>query len=104
MKPSDTDRVHLGELYNHAELYGFIDLRRRPLEAGGIYLRQKVHWISLCSHWCCAVLCLVTQLCPALCDLMDCSLLGCSVHGDSPGKNTELVAIPSSRGSSQPRD
>ena len=51
-----------------------------------------------------AVLCLVTQLCPALCDLMDCSLLGFSVHGDSPGKNTELVAIPSSRESSQPRD
>jgi len=27
-----------------------------------------------------------------------------SVHGDSPGKNTAMVAMPSSRGSSQPRD
>ena len=26
-------------------------------------------------------------LCPALCDPMDCSLPGSSVHGDSPGKN-----------------
>ena len=34
------------------------------------------------------VLCLVTQLCPTLCNTMDCSLLGSSVHGDSPGKNT----------------
>ena len=28
------------------------------------------------------------QSCPALCDPMDCSLPGSSVHGDSPGKNT----------------
>ena len=33
------------------------------------------------------VLCLVTQLCPTLCDPVDCSLPGFSVHGDSPGKN-----------------
>ena len=35
----------------------------------------------------CSVSCLVTQLCPILCDPMDCSPLGSSVHGDSPGKN-----------------
>ena len=34
------------------------------------------------------VLCLVTLLCPALCDPMDCSLPGSSVYGDSSGKNT----------------
>ena len=37
---------------------------------------------------CCAVLCLVTQLCPNRFDPMDWSLLGSSIHGDSPGKNT----------------
>ena len=31
---------------------------------------------------------LVAQLYPALCDSMDCSLPGSSIHGDSPGKNT----------------
>ena len=36
----------------------------------------------------CAVLRLVGQSCPTLCDPMDCSLLGSSVHGDSPRKNT----------------
>ena len=35
---------------------------------------------------------------------MDSSLLGSSVHRDSPGKNNEWVAIPSSRGLSQPKD
>ena len=34
------------------------------------------------------MLCLVTQLCLTLCDPMDCSLPGFSVHGESPGKNT----------------
>ena len=38
----------------------------------------------------CAVLCLVTQLCLTLCNPIDCSLPGSSVHGDSPGKNTEV--------------
>ena len=36
----------------------------------------------------CAVLCLVAQSCPTLCDPMNYSLPGCSVYGDSPGKNT----------------
>ena len=31
------------------------------------------------------------QLCPALYDLMDCSLPGSSVHGDSPGKRIFLT-------------
>ena len=30
----------------------------------------------------------VTQSCPVLCNSVDCSPLGFSVHGDSPGKNT----------------
>ena len=36
----------------------------------------------------CAMLCLVAQLCPTLCNPMDCSTPGSSVHADSPGKNT----------------
>ena len=37
---------------------------------------------------CCAVQSLVTQSCSTLCDAMDYSPLGSSIHGDSPGKNT----------------
>ena len=36
----------------------------------------------------CCVLCLVTQSCPTLCDPVDSSPPGSSVHGVSPGKNT----------------
>ena len=39
----------------------------------------------------CAKLCLVTQSCPTLCDPMDCSPSGSSVHGDFPGKNTGVA-------------
>ena len=38
----------------------------------------------------CAVLCLVAQSCPILCNPIDCSLPGPSVHGDSPGQNTGI--------------
>ena len=38
--------------------------------------------------WVSPVLCLVAQSCTTLCDPMDCSWPGSSVHGDSPGKNT----------------
>ena len=34
--------------------------------------------------------CLVTQSCPTLCDPMDCSPPGYSLHGDSPDKNTAV--------------
>jgi len=46
----------------------------------------------------------VTQSCPTLCDPMDCSPPGSLVHGIFQAWILEWVAIPFSRGSSQPRD
>ena len=46
----------------------------------------------------------VTQLCPTLCDPMDCSLPGFSVHGIFQARLLEWVAISFSRRSSWPRD
>ena len=45
----------------------------------------------------------VTQSCLTLCDPMDCSLLGSSVHGILQARMLEWVAMPFSRESSQPR-
>ena len=36
--------------------------------------------VSLVNIYCCCC-CLITKLCPTLCNLMDCSLPGSSVHG-----------------------
>ena len=47
---------------------------------------------------------LVTQSCQTLCDPMDCSLPGSPVHWILLARILELVAIPSSRRSSQLRD
>ena len=46
----------------------------------------------------------VTQLCPTLCDPMDCSPPGSSVHGIFQARVLEWVTISFSRGSSHPRD
>ena len=48
--------------------------------------------------------CLVAKSCPTLCDPMDCSPLGSSVHGISQASILEWVAISFSRRSSPPRD
>ena len=44
------------------------------------------------------------QSCPTLCDPMDHSQPGSSVHGIFQGRILEWVAMPSSKRSSQPRD
>ena len=46
----------------------------------------------------------VTQLCPTLCDPMDCSLPGSFVQGIFQARVLDRVAISFSSGSSQPRD
>ena len=46
----------------------------------------------------------VTQSCLTLCDPVDCSPPGSSVHEILQVRILEWVAMPSSRGSSQPRD
>ena len=59
----------------------------------------------LCVCVCvCVCVCKVTQSCPTLCNPMDCSPPGPSVHGISQTRILEWVAISFARVSSQPRD
>ena len=46
----------------------------------------------------------VTQLCPTLCELVDCSPRGSSAHGILQARILEWVAIPFFQESFQPRD
>ena len=48
--------------------------------------------------------CLVAKSCPTLCDPMDCSPPGLSVHGIFQARILGWVVFSFSRGSSQPRD
>ena len=47
---------------------------------------------------------IVYLLSPVLCDLVDLSLQGSSVHGIFQARILEWAAMPTSRGSYQPRD
>ena len=57
----------------------------RPETGKGNVLRHE--WFSLFLGYEVSE-CALAQLCPTLCNPMDCSLPGSSVHRDSPGKNT----------------
>ena len=58
-----------------------VSLGSGPLPADVMSVTASVYFIP--------ALCLVAQSCPTFCDPMDCSFPDTSVHGDSPGKNTE---------------
>ena len=66
-----------------------------PFPSPGIKPSSPALQADLCNRatrkpqdtWC-AVLCLVTQSCPVLCDPLNCSPKGSSVRGVSPGKHT----------------
>ena len=45
----------------------------------------------------CVCVCVSTQLCPTLCDLLDCDLPGSSLHGISQARILEWVAISYSK-------
>ena len=81
-----------------------------PREAGGKCphlqaLQGKAIGDSFSIDWNSKTKCvLVTQLCPTLCDMIDCSPTGSSVQEILQARILEWVAIPFSRGSSQLRD
>ena len=59
---------------------------------------------SLCVYVCVCVCAKLLQSCLILCDSMDCSLPGSSVHGILQARILEWVTMPSSTGSFQPGD
>ena len=81
---------------------------RRKWQPAPVFLPGKFHaqqprctLLRICIH---KVVSEVAQLCPTLCNLLDCSLPGSSIHGIFWAGVLEWVAIPFSRGSSWPRD
>ena len=70
-----------------------------------IYIYSALKYILYITYiTLCAVLCLVTHSCLTLCNPMDYSPPGSSVHGILQARILEWVAMPSSMESSQGRD
>ena len=67
-------------------------------------MERSKKYINIYMCVCVCVKVKVAQLCPTLCDPVDCSLPGFSVHGILQARILERVAIPFSKGSSWPRD
>ena len=67
------------------------------------YVFREHLLVCVCVCVWCVCVC-VAQLCPTLCNPMDCSLPGSSVHGIFQARVLEWVAIPFLRISSQARD
>ena len=63
-----------------------------------VYINLQIYIYRYMHAWS------VTQLCLILCDTLDCSLPGSSVHGIFQARILEWVPISSSRGTSWPRD
>ena len=77
------------------------ELQVKCVSCSVVYMGSVCVCVCVCVSVSVSVL--VIQLCLTLCDLMDC-LPGSSVHGILQTRILEWVAIPFSRGSSQPRD
>ena len=82
--------------------WGGMDWEFRISRCKLLYIEWINNKVGLTVQHCAA--CLVTQSCLTLCNPIDYSPPGSSVHGIFPGNDTGVVAISSSRGSSQPRD
>ena len=62
------------------------------------------YWFTICTQVHYVHACLVTQSCMTLCDPLDCSPPGSSVHEIIQARILEWVVMPSSRESSWPRN
>ena len=73
-------------------------------EDGRKLLREESHTCGQIDDvdWLCVLCAKSLQSCPCLCDPMGYSLPGSSVHGILQARILEYLAMPSSRGSSEP--
>ena len=96
--PSLEPTVHLSHIYIHS----FLPSSHNE----GVSLLLKTHRVSCILTPCPIRLCCAESLQsgPTLCNPRDCSLPGFSAHGILQARILERVAMPSSRGSSSPRD
>ena len=111
---------HLYIFYNDISLHTCIAFKLCYEFSYWVVSTLFIFWIQFCYYMCDLQICfsslalsfhksesvslLVTRSCPTLCNPMDCSLPGPSLHGIFQARILEWVAITFSSGSSLPRD
>ena len=92
--------IYMMNSNKHFFIYLFVFLGKMSIRVFCLFSNQVTWFLLLsCMKWS-----EVAQSCPTLCDPMDCSLPGSSVHGILQARILKWVAISFSRGSSRPRD
>ena len=120
---SETSSWESWRSYRYVEL--FRDIPHEGIYSSHLFLREERIELPVWSSWICwwfthyHIACYfffflhflikiyvhsVAQSCPALCDSIQCSPTGSSVHGISQARILGRVASPFSRGPSQPKD
>ena len=94
----------MGEPYHVASQVNFMHLFLTPHSVMSHSFLENGYGLSIYTVCVCVCMRSVSQSRLTLCDLMDCSLPGSSVHGVFQAGILEWVAISSSRGSSPHRD
>ena len=84
----------------HHDMWGWLNPQMRNHAYGG----TTCIWMPTMLHMCACVCAKLLQLCSTVCNPMDLSPPGSSVHEILHARILEWVAIPSFRGSSSPRD
>ena len=99
------EELSIGPLLSLKFFFGF--WRRRNVCRVSIY-QHMAHvanpWLCSLTLWVLVCACSVAKSCLTLCDPMDHSPPGSSVHGSSQARILEWIAVSFSRGSSQSRD
>ena len=112
------ERCRMAPLVSFSLLVDLLHPLHRASFSGTLLSWRDVIWAGAWTSWLlhpfsgyllhsvtyCSLPAKLLQSCPTLCGAMDCSLPGFSVHMMLQTRTLEWVAIPSSRGSSQPRD
>ena len=79
----------------------FVNSNKQKKNWGWTYRLEKHQIITMCWNCVCAK---SPQSCLTVCDHVDCSPAGCSVHGNLQARTLEWVATPLSREASRPGD
>ena len=96
----------LGESGGQRSLAGCIPWGCKELDMTVVTQQQQIlkyYFHILGWHILVSCVCVLSQTCPTLCDPMDCSLPGSSVHKILQARMLEWVAISFSTGSSRPK-
>ena len=101
-KPSFLSRLPISNYLNGINFSMFLKVSSKMMFLSIFFIPPTNSFFTVTYAWVCILSCF--SQCSSLCDPMDCSPPGSSVHGILQARILKWVAMLSFRGSSRPRD